>query len=105
MQTTSEAFLKVGHYLPAVILISVATMFGALSLWVDARWVQVETFDEDEDEDEKKGTGSVRWVTRDRPVLQVLGRMCCSHLTGYCLWFTSGIKSRFPVSFFIFIDI
>jgi Gaa1-like, GPI transamidase component len=90
IQTTPRTFLKVGHYLPAVIVISVATMFGALSLWVDARWVEVLESSEKENK--------IVWCPRDRPVLDILGLMTASHVTGYILWYTNEWKSRFPVS-------
>lgn len=92
--TTSRTFLKVGHYLPAVILISVATMIGALGTWVDARWIEI-AFTNPE-----KGTTRTKWITRDRPVLETLGRMIASHIVGYILWNLSPLKNRFPVSRF-----
>ncbi|KAK0483742.1 Gaa1-like protein [Armillaria novae-zelandiae] len=70
IMTDPDHFLKIGLYLPSVILISVAMMFTGLSLWVEAGW----TMSGDEKSTDKKRT------RRKRPVLHVLAIMISTHL-------------------------
>ncbi|PPQ63089.1 hypothetical protein CVT24_005944 [Panaeolus cyanescens] len=71
-------FLKIGHYLPSAILISVAMMFQGLRKWVDAGWIEV-------DGTEKSDPSRV-WVRRTRPVLPVLAIMILTHMSGLVLF-------------------
>lgn len=110
-------------------MISVATMFGALRLWVDAGWVEVQEEevdekvqedaaeedggDEDEEgdremteeeerqaeEEERNRKYRLVWKRRDRAVLDILISMGASHFTGFALWYTKTLKTRFPVNF------
>ena len=70
IMTSETTFHKIGHYLPAVIMLSVATMFSALGTWVDAAW-RVEP-------DEKY----VRWIQQKRPILEPLSVMLVTHILG-----------------------
>ncbi|KAH8116816.1 Gaa1-like protein [Phellopilus nigrolimitatus] len=81
IMTTPATFLKIGHYLPSVIIISVATMFGGLRAWVDAGWRRAER-----DEEKEK---AVEWVHRRRPVLDALLVMLVTHAAGALLFFVS----------------
>ncbi|KAF8921109.1 Gaa1-like protein [Mucidula mucida] len=75
--TNADYSLKIGNFLPSAILVSVAMMFGGLRLWTDAGWIRLS---------EEKG--AARWVTRPRPVLQVLTIMTSTHLVGAAMFWT-----------------
>ena len=70
IMTSMTSFLKIGHYLPAVLLISVGTMFNALALWVDAGWR------------EELGEKSAEWVRQGRSVLEPMEAMLVAHAMG-----------------------
>jgi len=82
---SSTTFLKIGTYLPSVILISTAMMLAGLKEWVNAGWVWIE----DSSQTDKKPSNSMneehvngKWVTRRRPVLRVLVIMAITHVLG-----------------------
>lgn len=79
--TTPKTFLKIGHYLPSVILISVATIFNGLHTWVDAGWRK--------DHTPSKGAPSEEWVPRRRPVIGALLVMLATHALGALFFFVS----------------
>lgn len=92
--TSPERFVQIGNFLPSVVLISVAMMFGGLKYWVQAGW----------ELKQHKGKGlaqETQWMTRTRPVLPVLTVMLLSHALGVLLlrvltshWFNSGNTVR-----------
>ena len=85
--TAPERFLKIGSYLPSVILISVAMMFGGLRYWVDAGWVRDISPESDLKKSREEPHVEVTWMTRRRPVLRVLGVMAITHAIGVVLFF------------------
>ncbi|TDL21581.1 Gaa1-domain-containing protein [Rickenella mellea] len=85
--TTPGTFLKIGHYLPSVVLISVALMFGGLREWNQAGWVEVIHQEPVEKEDSKRTNGPDRtWERRKRPVLNALLVMIATHAVGGLLF-------------------
>ncbi|KAL5489781.1 GAA1 [Sanghuangporus weigelae] len=81
--TTPKTFLKIGHYLPSVILISVATIFSGLHRWVDAGWRK------DIPNKSSKENPSDEWISRRRPVLGALLVMLATHALGTLFFFVS----------------
>ncbi|EJD02421.1 Gaa1-like protein [Fomitiporia mediterranea MF3/22] len=94
--TTPRTFLKIGHYLPSVILISVATMFTGLRTWVNAGWRREAT--------EKKSVGDSddEWIQRRRPVLNSLLVMLATHAIGAIIFLISWKGWLFSEGFFNF---
>ncbi|KAK2466794.1 hypothetical protein APHAL10511_001052 [Amanita phalloides] len=74
--TAPDRFLKIGSYLPSVLFVSVAMMFGGLKAWNDASLTIPET-DEDPKSDQPE---------RRRPILSVLLLMGCTHILGALLF-------------------
>lgn len=98
--------MKIGSYLPSVVLISIAMMFGGLRAWVDAAWIR----DTAEDMDKQRNTDGwkdmdgqettngekteafpfipveVDWSRRRRPVMKVLAIMASTHALGVLLF-------------------
>ncbi len=87
IQTTPDAFLKIGHYLPSVIVISVAMMFGGLKQWVNAGWRQREA---------SEGL-NIKWERRPRQVLEALLLMLATHIFGGSVFLLAS-KGWLPVS-------
>ncbi|KAI5114767.1 hypothetical protein M0805_005007, partial [Coniferiporia weirii] len=83
--TTPATFLKIGHFLPSVIMISIATMFKGLSVWVDAGWRKEEREDTGEKEKPPTDDSRTEWVSRSRPVLDALFVMLATHAVGALL--------------------
>ncbi|GLB34825.1 putative gpi-anchor transamidase [Lyophyllum shimeji] len=77
--TGPERFLKIGHYLPSAVLISVAMMFSGLRAWVDAGWTASSVVTE-------KKTHRARWSRRRRPILRALSIMLMTHVLGALLF-------------------
>ncbi|CAA7271557.1 unnamed protein product [Cyclocybe aegerita] len=73
-----QRFLKIGLYLPSVILISVAMMFHGLSIWSNAGWVE-ETLPT---EKESKVQSTTKWRRRRRPIISALCIMIATHTLG-----------------------
>ncbi|KLO08967.1 Gaa1-domain-containing protein [Schizopora paradoxa] len=73
IQTTPDTFLKIGHYLPSVIIISVAMMFGGLKEWTNAGWQRTQ---------ESSDGSNIKWERRPRPVLEALLLMLATHIFG-----------------------
>ncbi len=83
--TTPDRFMKIGSYLPSVILISVAMMFRGLRCWVDAGWKH----DHPSKNNDSPSPNVITWSKRTRPVLHVLATMLATHLLGIALFFTA----------------
>lgn len=77
--------MKIGSYLPSVILISIAMMFRGLRCWVDAGWKP----DHPPKGSDNRSPKTIAWVKRTRPVLHVLATMLMTHLLGIVLFFTT----------------
>ena len=87
--TTPATFLKIGHYLPSVILISVATMFGGLRAWVNAGWRK-------EPLEKSKTESASEWVQRRRPIIGPLLVMLATHALGALFFFATWKGWAFP---------
>jgi hypothetical protein len=74
IMTGPGRFMKIGSYLPSVILVSVSMMFGGFAEYVASGWTQVRA-------DEKH-----EWQRRARPVLKALGITAYLHFAGLCLF-------------------
>lgn len=109
-------FLKIGHYLPSVILISVSTMFTGLRVWVDAGWVRNETKEEEDvtstksesNKGENDKTGSPdnklnvsedEWLPRRRPVLDAVLILLTAHAVGFIIFFLASKGLAFKNGF------
>ena len=108
--TTPTTFLKIGHYLPSVILISVATMFGGLRAWVNAGWKKTVSQTKDKGQKFIDTEDTFEWETQRRPVLDSLLVMLATHTLGgliflsfYSNWtFAAGLaKLGFRASYII----
>ncbi|KAM6500391.1 Gaa1-like, GPI transamidase component domain containing protein [Amanita muscaria] len=75
MLTAPDRFLKIGSYLPSVLLISVAMMFGGLTAWNGAS-----------QSSDKKRANSVNASDTSRPVLSSLILMASTHVFGVLLF-------------------
>ena len=71
-----DRFLKIGNYLPSILLISVAMMFGGLAAWSDARGTPI-----DEGSSKRRGHDQT-----SRPVLSALVLMVTTHAFGALLF-------------------
>jgi len=86
--TTPSSFLKIGSYLPSVVLVATALIFGGLREWVSAGWVELE------DEHQSPGHGKAAdigetpktWVPRRRNLLDAFVVIAASHLIGLILF-------------------
>ncbi|KAJ3787413.1 Gaa1-like protein [Lentinula aff. detonsa] len=84
--TSYDRFVKIGNYLPSVILVSVAMMFGGLQVWVDAAWMGRR-----HDKHEEGSTGMV-WIRRRRPVLEAVSIVLGTHILGAACFFVLSHK-------------
>jgi glycosylphosphatidylinositol transamidase len=88
IMTTPSSFLKIGSYLPSVVLVATALIFGGLREWVSAGWVELE------DEHQSPGHGKAAdigetpktWVPRRRNLLDAFVVIAASHLIGLILF-------------------
>ncbi|KAL4247302.1 GPI transamidase component Gaa1 [Abortiporus biennis] len=88
-------FMKIGMYLPSVVIISVAMMFAGLHQWVTAYYyhsVELKTETKPkpggkEGEVEKTEVKVENWTPRDRPVLKALGIIITTHLAGIIVFY------------------
>jgi glycosylphosphatidylinositol transamidase len=71
IMTGPGRFMKIGSYLPSVILVSVSMMFGGFGEYVSSGWTQVRSGDK------------LEWQRRVRPVLTALGIMAHTHFAGW----------------------
>ncbi|KAF8710497.1 Gaa1 protein, partial [Rhizoctonia solani] len=95
--TSAQSFIKIGGYLPAAVIMSVAMTFGGLALWVEASWVQIQIVITDADKNsESSGDDyiehSKKWVKRSRPVVDAFVLAGCTHLSGGAMLFALGTK-------------
>lgn len=91
--TSPGTFLKIGYYLPSVIMISVALMFTGLREWTSAGWTKVRVEPEPASEklsedDRQAGVEAIKedWERRPRPVLRALLLMLLTHVSGAALF-------------------
>jgi GPI-anchor transamidase subunit GAA1 len=76
----SASFTKIGFYLPSVVLVSTAMLFGGLGAWVAAGWTEVLA--------DKVGSSSkLKWERRARPAGHAISIMVFTHIAGACLSF------------------
>lgn len=80
----ASTFLKIGFFLPAAVILSVAMMFSGLREWVDASYYQVNFINENEGYNRPP---SVTWANRPRPVLKALLTMTITHAGGSIVFF------------------
>ncbi|CAL1704592.1 unnamed protein product [Somion occarium] len=80
-----STFLKIGTYLPSVILVSVSMMFTGLGEWVDARWYQPKQ--SSIEEKAANGQAKSEAIPRPRPVLKALSIVLLTHLAGIALFY------------------
>lgn len=85
----TAVFLKIGFFLPSVVIISVAMMFSGLHEWVNAAWYM--TANSATSEKQTTAVPSQIWAARTRPLLQTLLVMTATHVAGIVLFFA--IKS------------
>ena len=85
-----ELFMKIGMYLPSAILVGTAMLFSGLGEWVNAGWlltsVRLKHDEHDEKSEKVQSPSVIKWVTRDRPVLDAVIMMVSTHAIGYILW-------------------
>jgi glycosylphosphatidylinositol transamidase len=94
---TPGIFLKIGSYLPSVILISVAMLFGGLGEYVQAGWItDIASGLPDEKPIEvtaasttTRATGEANWVRIRRPVLPAIIIMLLTHVYGTVLFYVA----------------
>lgn len=104
IMTGPQRFLKIGFFLPSAILISVAMMFHGLSTWVNAAWINEETISEPTEKENSLSSStppSIKWRSRRRPVISVLGIMISTHFLGSLLFWTitrSWFMEKYEVS-------
>ncbi|ELU44818.1 GPI-anchor transamidase [Rhizoctonia solani AG-1 IA] len=96
--TSAQSFIKIGGYLPAAVIMSVAMTFGGLALWVEASWVQIQIVITDADKNsESSGDDHIehskKWVKRSRPVVDAFVLAGCTHLSGGAMLFALGTKA------------
>jgi GPI-anchor transamidase subunit GAA1 len=72
--------MKIGSYLPPVVMISVAMMFAGLRCWVDAAWIQVSA-------DHPQFAGNLIWKRRSRPVSKAILVVAVTHAAGLLLFY------------------
>ncbi|KAF8609985.1 Gaa1-domain-containing protein [Ceratobasidium sp. AG-I] len=101
IMTGAQSFVKIGGYLPAAVIMSIAMTLGGLALWVQAGWLQTRVVVVEPERDPKEETekseqdvqSSVRWVQRSRPVLDALLLMGYTHILGVIILFALGTKT------------
>ncbi|KAH8107140.1 Gaa1-domain-containing protein [Cristinia sonorae] len=98
MLVNTTVFLKIGFFLPSVVILSVAMMFSGLHDWVNAAWYRTTA-----PENAEKQAREI-WASRPRPVLKALLVMAATHLAGIVLfylitssWFVNNYNAFSPV--------
>ncbi|CAE6483083.1 unnamed protein product [Rhizoctonia solani] len=99
--TSAQSFVKIGGYLPAAVIMSIAMTIGGLALWVEAGWFQapvvvIEGVRKSESDDGEQVETSKQWVKRSRPVVDAFALVGCTHLLGTAMLFALGTKARPP---------
>ncbi len=87
-------FMKIGSYLPSVILVGTAMLFSGLGEWVNAGWTLVAPpigSDQKKEKEPAQAPGAT-WVQRPRPVLLAVSIMAATHLLGVVLFYV--VSSR-----------
>lgn len=90
IMTTPSSFLKIGSYLPSVVIVATSLMFGGLRQWVIAGWVEME--DEHESPEKEKvdnitpNSSKRKWVARRRDLLDAFMVVVASHLVGLSIF-------------------
>ncbi|CAE6490373.1 unnamed protein product [Rhizoctonia solani] len=95
--TSAQSFVKIGGYLPAAVIMSVAMTFGGLALWVEAGWLQIPAAISEEDQkseaaNDDQNEPSKKWVKRSRPVVDAFALVGCTHFLGAAMLFAIGTK-------------
>jgi len=90
IMTTPSSFLKIGSYLPSVVLVAASLMFGGLGEWVNAGWVEVK--DEHSPSGKEKAvnvtpnSSKKKWIARRRDLLDAFMVVVASHLVGLSIF-------------------
>ena len=90
IMTTPSSFLKIGSYLPSVVLVAASLMFGGLGEWVNAGWVEVK--DEHSPSGKEKAVNvtpnspTKKWIARRRDLLDAFMVVVASHLVGLSIF-------------------
>ncbi|RDX56796.1 Gaa1-domain-containing protein [Lentinus brumalis] len=80
-------FMKIGSYLPSVILVGTAMLFSGLGEWVNAGWtLAAPPIGSDEKKEPSQAPGAL-WIQRPRPVLLAVSIMAATHLLGVVLFY------------------
>jgi maltodextrin utilization protein YvdJ len=88
--TTPSSFLKIGSYLPSVVLVAVSLMLGGLREWVNAGWMVVK--DEHMPPEKEKAanvtlnSSKKKWIARRRDLLGAFMVVVASHLVGLSIF-------------------
>ncbi|KAI0374870.1 Gaa1-domain-containing protein [Pilatotrama ljubarskyi] len=109
-------FMKIGSYLPSVILVGTAMLFTGLGEWVHAGWTFATPAPLAGDEKNEKSASSQeiggKWRRRSRPVLQPIVIMVLTHMLGALLfflvnssWFVSNVQINGPILAALFCSI
>ncbi len=83
--------MKIGSYLPSVVLLSTAMLFGGLGEWTKARWIQTSDMASEKPVKEVSAGPQertpVKWIARRRPVLPAVLIMIATHLLGVLFFY------------------
>ncbi|PSR75390.1 hypothetical protein PHLCEN_2v9148 [Hermanssonia centrifuga] len=83
--------MKIGSYLPSVVLLSTAMLFGGLGEWAKARWIQTSDIASEKPVKEVGAVSQertpVKWIARRRPVLPAVLIVIATHLLGVLLFY------------------
>lgn len=94
--TSAQSFVKIGGYLPAAVIMSIAMTFGGLRLWVEAGWLQAQAVTASKDQKSELSVtveGPKLWIKRSRPVVDAFILVGCTHLLGIFTLFALGTRS------------
>jgi glycosylphosphatidylinositol transamidase len=96
--TSAQSFIKIGGYLPAAVIMSVAMTFGGLALWAEAGWLQTHTVEPSKDQKSEISSNEnvetpKRWIRRSRPVIDAFILVGCTHFLGAVMLFALGTKA------------
>jgi glycosylphosphatidylinositol transamidase len=90
IMTTPSSFLKIGSYLPSVVLVATSLMFGGLREWVNAGWVEVNDglwpLEKEKYNHGTSNSSKKKWVTRRRDLLGAFIVAVTSHLVGLSIF-------------------
>ena len=104
----TTTFMKIGSYLPSVVLVSTAMLFAGMGEWAAARWTRMDVGTEEKEKEEVVGERvdsltqpRTKWVERPRPILPALLVIAFTHVLGIALFFVctrTGMLSSGKVS-------